>query len=346
MTPHKVPVTVISGFLGSGKTTLLRRLVSDPSLPHKLAVIVNDLGELGLDHELIAAESDTPTLRVTELTSGCVCCTLKSELGEALLSLARGEGLDRPPAHILIEPSGIAKASEVSFAIGALSFDGPVECDAVVTVVDLHNAERAHREHPELFEDQVRFADLLLLNKVDLEPDLVTQQRLAAWLQALAPRAQQIFTCQAEVDARLLLGQLDLLAQSPSRQPPPAPHPPTHAHRPEAHGIAARTLPVPFAIDWPALEDLLDSLADHIFRIKGIVDRQDESATTPLLVQAVGDRIDWQELPPDSPLTQAPRRLIFIGEPQALDEPTLWQALQNVAATPKPRLLPNQPVEK
>lgn len=92
---------------------------------------------------------------------------------------------------------------------------------------------------------------------------------------------------------------------------------------------------MPLAIDWPALEDLLDSLADHIFRIKGIVDRQDEHATTPLLVQAVGDRIDWEELPPDSPLTHAPRRLIFIGEPQALNEPTLRQALLRVAATPR-----------
>ena len=67
---RKVPVTVISGFLGSGKTTLLRRLLTDPNLPQKLAVIVNDLGELGLDHEIISSVSDTPTLRVTELTSG------------------------------------------------------------------------------------------------------------------------------------------------------------------------------------------------------------------------------------------------------------------------------------
>ena len=149
MGERKVPVTVISGFLGSGKTTLLRRLLSDPSLPRKLAVLVNDLGELGLDHEIIASESDTPTLRVTELTSGCVCCTLRSELGEALVSLARGDGLKQPPEHILIEPSGIARASEVSFAVNALSFDAPVECDAVVTVIDLHTAERAHREHPD-----------------------------------------------------------------------------------------------------------------------------------------------------------------------------------------------------
>ncbi len=329
----KVPVTVISGFLGSGKTTLLRRLVSDPGLPQKLAVIVNDLGELGLDHELIASVSETPTLRVTELTSGCVCCTLRSELGESLLALARGDGLPRPPEHILIEPSGIARASEVSFAVNALSFDGPVQCDAVVTLVDLHNAERAHREHPELFEDQVRSADLLVLNKVDLVPERTTQQRLAAWLGTMAPRAQQIFAHHADVDALLLLGQLDLGGHPPGPTHPSHPHPGTVPDHPEAHGIAALTIAVPFAIDWPGLEDFLESLADRIFRIKGIVERQDEPGgkTTPLLVQVVGDRIDWDELPESSPLSRAPRRLIFIGEPAALDEAKLRSGLLQVA---------------
>ena len=200
MGERKTAVTVVSGFLGSGKTTLLRRLLSDPNLPQKLAVLVNDLGELGLDHEIIASETETPTLRVTELVSGCICCTLRSELGEALSALARGDGLARPPEHILIEPSGIARASEVSFAVNALSFDVPVECDAVVTVIDLHNAERAHREHPDLFEDQVRAADLLILNKIDLVPDRDTQTRLSTWLRSLSPRAQQVFADHAMVD--------------------------------------------------------------------------------------------------------------------------------------------------
>ncbi len=329
----KVPVTVISGFLGSGKTTLLRRLLTDPNLPQKLAVIVNDLGELGLDHEIIASVSDTPTLRVTELTSGCVCCTLRSELGDSLLALARGEGLSQPPEHILIEPSGIARASEVSFAVNALSFDGPVECDAVVTLVDLHNAERAEREHPELFEDQVRTADLLVLNKTDLVPDEAEQRRLSTWLATLAPRAQQILASHADLDARLLLGQIDLLTH-PSQ---PTHHDDSHhigkPAQPAAHGIKALTLATPLAIDWSRLEDFLDSLSDRIFRIKGIVDRHDgPGQTTPLLVQAVGDRIDWDELPQSSALARAPRRLIFIGDEAMLDETTLRAGLRAAAA--------------
>lgn len=329
---RKVPVTVISGFLGSGKTTLLRRLLTDPNLPQKLAVIVNDLGELGLDHEIISSVSDTPTLRVTELTSGCVCCTLRSELGDSLLALARGEGLPQPPEHILIEPSGIARASEVSFAVNALSFDGPVECDAVVTLVDLHNAERAAREHPELFEDQVRSADLLVLNKTDLVPDEAEQRRLSTWLATLAPRAQQILASHADLDARLLLGQIDLLTHHDDVPHDHAQHQ-TQPHQPVAHGIKALTLATPFAIDWSRLEDFLDSLSDRIFRIKGIVDRHDgPGQTTPLLVQAVGDRIDWDELPQSSALSRAPRRLIFIGDEAVLDDETLRAGLLETAA--------------
>lgn len=331
MGERKTAVTVVSGFLGSGKTTLLRRLLSDPNLPQKLAVLVNDLGELGLDHEIIASETETPTLRVTELVSGCICCTLRSELGEALSALARGDGLARPPEHILIEPSGIARASEVSFAVNALSFDVPVECDAVVTVIDLHTAERAHREHPDLFEDQVRAADLLILNKIDLVPDRDTQTRLSTWLRSLSPRAQQVFADHAMVDARLLLGQIDLSAHLPPDLAKPT-MPPIHQdHHPKAHGIAAVTILVPYAIDWNALEDFLDGLSDRIFRIKGIVDRQNDTGsatpTTPLLVQAVGDKIDWEELPSDSALSRAPRRLIFIGDPQALDVSQLGDGL-------------------
>jgi cobalamin biosynthesis protein CobW len=337
MKQPKTPVTVVSGFLGSGKTTLLRRLLTEANT--QLAVIVNDLGELGLDHELVAGETQTPTMRVTELTSGCVCCTLRSELGDALVALAKGEGLARPPEHILIEPSGIARASEVSFAVNALSFEAPVECDAVVTLVDLVFAERSFREHPDLFEDQVRTADLLVLNKVDLVPDLARQQALSAWLRELSPRAQQVFASHAQLDSQLLLGRLDLLGPRPKAETtrPRPHHAPGSPLSPRAHGITAVTLPVPFAVDWNALEDFLASLADQIFRIKGIVDRQNEGGdaekTTPLLVQAVGDRIDWNEIESDTALSRAPRRLIFIGEPTALDEEKLKAGLSQTRST-------------
>lgn len=323
---EQVGVTVISGFLGSGKTTLLRRLVRDPVIGPQLAVIVNDLGELGLDHELIADAGQTPTLRITELTSGCVCCTLRGDLVSALSDLARGVGLVRPPRHILIEPSGIARASEVSYGINALGFEAPVRTDAVITLVDAHNAARSLREHPELFADQVRSADLILLNKRDLCPDPAAREALENTVAELAPRALRIWTERAEVSPELLLGQVELRAERRTA-PTHAEHDhggseepehgePDHGARPAAHGIAAITVPLADGevLDYAALEDFLDALADRAFRIKGVVDAAltgEEPA--PHLVQAVGDRVEIDALPPGSPLGRAPRRLIFIG---------------------------------
>lgn len=315
-----VGVTVVSGFLGSGKTTLLRRIVSDPQLGPRSAVIVNDVGELGLDPELVKSAGSTPTLRVAELVSGCICCTLQGELQDALRTLVRGEGLPRRPEHIFIEPSGIARASEVSFAVNAIGQDDPLYTDAVVTLVDAWNARRAHREHEELFEDQLRSADLVILNKRDLVPVASAQEELLGWLRPFAPRATFMWTERADVDLNLLLGRVDLTAKLSVE----------HAqHEHAAHDIGAVTLPVPFPVDKLALEDFLDDLADRIFRIKGIVDArwEGEGAATATLVQAVGDRVELDRILPESALYQRPRRLIFIGSPESLAKDELEATL-------------------
>ena len=334
MAEPQVGVTVISGFLGSGKTTLLQRIVRDPVLGPKVAVIVNDLGELGLDQELIASEGTTPTLRVTSLVSGCVCCTLRSDLGEALLQLGRGIGVPRRPEHILIEPSGVARASEVSFVVNALGFDAPVQTDAVVTLVDAYNALRSYREHPELFADQLRSADLVLLNKSDLLPDAAARAALWDLVAELAPRASRAFCEQSAVDPALLLGELaptaaaarrtldsaGAAALDPRAMPPrPGAAVTIPKGRPAAHGIVAVTIPVPFVVKRAALEDFLDAQADRIFRIKGVVDAETESGVTPMTVQAVGDRVDLDAIAPASPLAGAARQLIFIGDQHNLE---------------------------
>ena len=321
MAEPKVGVTVISGFLGSGKTTLLQRLVRDPVLGPKLAVIVNDLGELGLDHELIASQGSTPTLQVTSLVSGCVCCTLRSDLGAALVQLASGVGLARRPEHILIEPSGIARASEVSYAINALGFEAPVQTDAVITLVDAHNAARSHHEHPELFEDQLRAADLVLINKSELMTDPTARAALEAKVAQLAPRATRLWCERAAVDLALLLGEVALYPRSAGPQAAaarPATLAPVRGAPPAAHGIVAVTVAVPYVVDQAALEDFLDAQADRIFRIKGVVDAASDAGVGPITVQAVGDRVELDAIDPASPLAGAPRRLIFIGHEVAL----------------------------
>jgi len=328
---QKIGVTVVSGFLGSGKTTLLRRIIADPTVGPRVAVVVNDVGELGIDPGLLRGVGDTPTLRVTELVSGCICCTLQGELVSALRTLSRGEGLPRRPEHIFIEPSGIARASEVGFAVNSIGYEEPLQTDAVVTLVDGWNARRAHREHTELFEDQLRTADLVLINKRDLIPDQAERQELEAWLRTLAPRATFAWSERAAIDPALLLGRINLAAKDPA----------AHAavkedvHVEHRHDdIAALTLDVPFVMSRGDLEDFLDAQADHIFRIKGVVDArwEGQDAPQPTLVQAVGDRVELDPLPAAAPLAGVPRRLIFIGAPSALDRSKLDFGLRRLAA--------------
>jgi cobalamin biosynthesis protein CobW len=333
-TLKKVGVTVVSGFLGSGKTTMLRRIVADPRIGPRIAVVVNDIGELGLDPGLVREAGDTPTLRVTEMVSGCICCTLQGELVSALRTLARGEGLSRRPEHIFIEPSGIARASEVSFAVNSIGYDEPIETDAVITVVDAWNARRAYREHGELFEDQLRSADLVLLNKRDLLPDEAEQKALRDWLQPFAPRATFLFCERAEVDPALLIGHVTAAERAPQAHDAHDDHGAGHGHG-RGHGIGALTLDVPFAVTRAALEDFLDGQADRIFRIKGVVDAIWEGSATPqpTLVQAVGDRIELDVLPPQSSLAPAGGRrwLIFIGAPSSLDRERLQTELRELS---------------
>lgn len=328
-----VSITVISGFLGSGKTTLIRRLVSDPSIGPRLAVLVNDVGELGLDPSLIRSAGEVPLLRVTELVSGCICCSLAGDFVAALAALSRGEGLARRPEHILVEPSGLARASEVSFSINAIGFEQPVRADVVVTLVDAWNARRAHTEDPDLFEDQVRTADLLLLNKRDLFPDELDQQALVAWLRPFAPRASLIWCEHGDIDPTLLFGDIDL-----HELPAPAPLsaadsqplvPVSRARAALAHRFGSLTLDPPAGLDRLRFEDFLDAQADHIFRIKGIVDLRTAEGLVPTLVQAVGDRVELDPIAKTSPLYAIPRRLIFIGNTHALDPIRLSRALHS-----------------
>ena len=291
-----IGLTVVSGFLGSGKTTLLRRIVSDPVVGPGLAVLVNELGALGLDGDLIAAarQSETAQLRTIELTSGCLCCALVGELGPALAELAHPPNGRTPPTHILIETSGAALASEVRFQIGVAGLPVGVRPEAVVTVIDARQAPREAAEHLALFEDQLRSADLLILNKVDLVSDEERQARVA-WLRALAPTAGLIEAVRAEVDPALLLGLV--------------PHQPAPLPRGAAHGFSSLTvqLSAERLVRRAALEDLLDSLSSEVFRIKGVV-HTDEGI---MEVHAVGDQVeltrwDLATKPPAS-------RLLFIA---------------------------------
>lgn len=220
---ERVPVTLLSGFLGSGKTTLLNHLLSSAK-SENLAVLVNDLGEVNIDAKLVKRSMRKlkgPIGDVVELGSGCICCSIQTELMDSLLHLY----LKRKPSHILIEASGVAEPKSILESLFAANLEGVRGSDFLrvanlVTVVDAANLDehlgakaeadgekRVHilqtdkrRPLEELLMEQVECADLLLLNKTD-QVEASDADRLESYLRSLNDRAEVQRCAFGEIDA-------------------------------------------------------------------------------------------------------------------------------------------------
>ena len=161
---NKVPITIINGFLGSGKTTLLNRILnSDHGL--KIAVIVNDFGDIDIDTELLVNfESEEES--TLSLANGCICCTLREELCDTVLELM---SLEEPPEHIVIETSGVSDPRAVVLSLIIPEVNHLITIANIITVVDAELLiDTLKGEHGELALAQISAADLIILNKTDL----------------------------------------------------------------------------------------------------------------------------------------------------------------------------------
>ena len=329
---HKIPVTVVTGFLGAGKTTLLRHLLQN-NQGRRIAVLVNEFGEVGIDGELLRAcrvcDDEDPQDTIVELANGCLCCTVQEEFLPTMQTLLkRRDQLD----CILIETSGLALPKPLIQAFRWPEIRTGATVDGVVTVVDgealaggqfvgdleslvAQRQADASLDHEtpleELFEDQLACADLVLLTKVD-RVDSPTQKRLQQWLTTQLPTGVKIVPChQGAVSADLLLGfnaaVEDQLDSRPSHHDGEA----DHDHDED---ITALHVVLDQSFDPTELVRRLQSLVQRyeIYRIKGFVAVPHKAMR--LVVQGVGNRFDsfydrpWQA---DEPRHT---RLVFIGD--------------------------------
>lgn len=191
----RLPVTVLTGFLGSGKTTVLNRLLRHPGMA-RVMVVVNEFGEIGLDHDLVESADDDMVL----LQSGCLCCTVRSDLIETLADLFARRDRGEIPAfdRIVIETTGLADPGPVLQALMAEpAVAGRLRLDGVVTTVDAVNGAATLDRHPEA-QRQAAVADRLLLTKTDIAAPAAASA-LAARLAVLNPGAPVLRVVAGEV---------------------------------------------------------------------------------------------------------------------------------------------------
>jgi G3E family GTPase len=301
-----IPVAIVTGFLGSGKTTLISRILRDPAFA-RTAVIVNEFGEIGLDHELITSSDET----LLALTTGCLCCAVRSDLVATLLELQRrrdaGEiGYDR----VLIETSGLADPAPI---LHALMTDVDIAqrhaIDGIVTVVDaLHGAATLDR-HPEA-RRQVALADTMLLSKTDI---VGSAMALHKRLTALNPGAA-LHLAGAIAPGMLFTGsiattRLMALPALPARNP--------FERAQHTDGIETFTLWRERAVPALALTLLLEALAEHcgarLLRVKGLVDIE-EMPGRPAVIHGVQHVFAPPEFLDRWPSAKHMTRMVFITQ--------------------------------
>jgi G3E family GTPase len=286
--PPPVPLTVITGFLGAGKTSLLNRLLTDPALADT-AVLINEFGEVGLDHLFVRPISEGVVL----LASGCVCCTIRGDLVSALEELLRGRDNGRVPpfSRVVLETTGLADPIPIlQTLIGHPYLVLRLRLDGIVTVVDAVNGAATLDAHDEAVR-QVAVADRLVLGKTDLATPEATAA-LVARLKALAPGARLLEPAGASPAALFGAGPFDPATRLPQVRVWLADETvAAHVHDPrDDTGIKAFTLSTEAAIRSPTLDMFLDLLrgmhGPRLLRFKGII-RLAENPAQPLVLHGV-----------------------------------------------------------
>jgi len=298
----KIPVTVLTGYLGAGKTTLLNRILTGDH-GKRIAVIVNEFGEVGIDHQLVVGADE----EIFEMNNGCICCTVRGDLIRIVGDLT--ERLDDFD-HLIIETTGLADPAPViqSFFVDETMLKH-TRLDAVVTVVDACHIVNHWDSHEA--EEQIAFADVVLLNKSDLvvEEELFKLKQKVRGLNAIASM-HTTRNCDIDLDQILEVHAFDLqqaLAIDPKLLEDDA-----HEHDDEVQSIAFKekgTLDSDDLNRW--LYQLVQARGADIFRMKGILNLDDNARR--FVFQGVHMTLDGQPGKAWTPGQERFNEIVFIG---------------------------------
>ena len=305
-----VPFTLLSGFLGSGKTTLPNRILKEDH-GERIAVMVNDFGDVNIDASLIVESSAT---RVT-LENGCICCTIRDDLMNSVQELLK---LPEPPDRVVVEMSGIAEPGAVLRTFALMEKSWPLHLDGVVAVVDAEHFPAEGEPHHVLAREQMALADLVVVNKVDLVT-AAERERLFAELARWVPHARIVPASYAEVPLEVVLG----IGRAAGDADEAAPHAP--------HGFSTFTFreSAPLALD--KLRTVFTELPPTVYRAKGFVQLADKPEARAVL-QVVGRRA---RLSLGEPWREGEAResvIVLIGEEGAMDPSELSATLRSTLA--------------
>lgn len=307
---RKIPITIITGFLGVGKTTLVHQMLKNAN-GKRIAVLVNEFGEVGVDGELIKSGCGDEECNLIELSNGCICCTVQEEFLPSMLELIeRKKDID----HIVIETSGLAMPKPLVKAVNWPDLKPHITIDAVITVVDavgiatgeLCDRERVQKQRladdsldhetplEELFLDQLTCADLVLVSKRDLVDEAKYEEVIALISDKARENTKVIPMVKGEISNDILIG-IEASAEN-NLDDRHSIHDHHHAHgHDHDHDDSMQTIVLEYA-ETPDIKTLVQEMTalveeNEIYRIKGFVNIPHKPMR--MVLQGVGKRFDY-----------------------------------------------------
>jgi G3E family GTPase len=299
-TEHLIPVSIVTGFLGSGKTTLISRILRDPAFG-QTAVIVNEFGEVGLDHDLIASSDDS----VLTLNTGCLCCAVQTDLARTLIELLRRrEAGSANYNRVLIETSGLSDPAPM---LQAMMTDSDVfathRIAAVVTLVDAMHGLQTLNEHTEA-RQQVALADRILISKTDQR---APSDRLLKQLDMLNPSSPRTTTSLANpstlFDGISIIALPERVADVPLRR----------GHSEIETFTVIRERPLPALVLTMLLEAIAEHCGSRMLRLKGLIAIR-EMPGQPAVIHGVRHVVSPPKFLDRWPSKDERTRIVFIGK--------------------------------